>query len=206
MKKTIKLLSVSILFSFLFTGCFSWFSSEPLADNQMRYKLNDEQSVNLFLTPYKRKSHFSLCVSSSYTLKGEEQSYGQLFVEEINLSTNCRWNGLSTSLFMDLFKENLKLDSVKNVQSVDVKNYSFTTYRVNDEFYVNLILKYSAYTDQITVDYNGRLSKDMLAVLKPGFELKYLDRLRLEADYNDSLVLKSMFKGYFAKEGGRFEE
>ena len=132
---------------FMFTGCFSFssifsvfsFSNEDMSQEKIVFELNDEELV-VNLSNIEAVDTFNTCTNFSYTLNANNDLYGKLFVEYINLNQDCKWNGLSTSFFTTLFKDTLKLKSMSKVQSVDVKNYYFATYKVNDEFYMNIIL------------------------------------------------------------------
>lgn len=186
---------------FVFTGCFSIFSmsNENMSKDKIVFELKDDDFI-VNLSNVKAIDTFNTCSDFSFILNAENDLYGKVFIEYIGLSQDCNWNGLSTSFFNTLFKDTLKIKRMQKMQTIDIKNYSFSTYKINDEFYVNMILQYTSFSSKIIVDYNGLLSKDLLSKLKPDYELKYLDRLRFSSDYNESLVLKNVFKGYFTKE------
>jgi len=201
MLKSIVLI-VSVMF---FAGCGSLVYDYNHDEKEFVFNFKDGSHYAVRLQEPKHVGTFNQCTMNSYTLNDHNDVYGKLFIEHISLSPDCTWNGLSTSFFISLFKDTLKLKSVKTIETIDIDNYSFTTYKINDEFYMNFILAFDTMSSTLILDYEGELSADILKRLKPSYRNKYLERLRFSSEYNESLVLKNPIYGYFGKQRESFK-
>ena len=136
-----------------------------------------------------------------------DREYGSLFSEYINLDNSCSWNGLARGYFEYLFKTTLKLESFKIIERKDFKNYEFTTYLINNEYYMNLIYKYSSTEDIFIIDYDGKYFTKLIKDFDVNYENIYLNKERFSSNYSNSLVRMNIFNSYFSRnqESG-FEE
>ena len=101
--------------------------------------LSDNMSEFTELT---KKNTSDSCANFSYISNINDKEYGRLFSEYINLDNSCSWNSFQRGNFEYLFKSTLKLKSMKVIERVDYDNYEFTTYIIDDKYYVDLIYKY----------------------------------------------------------------
>lgn len=147
---------------------------------------------------------FDGCSSFSYISTINDEKYGKLFLEYIDLDLSCTWTGFSRGYFDDLFKETLKLKSLKTIERIDYKNYEFNTYLINDKYYMNVIYEYSVKEDTFIIDYDGKYFTDEIKKINPYYVNKYLDKPRFSSNYHNSLVDMNMIKGYFARENEIF--
>ncbi|MFV0561457.1 hypothetical protein [Malaciobacter mytili] len=143
---------------------------------------------------------FNECTNFSYYVNEENKEYGKLFIEYIDLNSNCKWNGFQRGFFEELFKSTLKIKSMKIVEQFDYKNFEFTTYLIDEKQYLNLIYNYEVFKDIFILDYSGKLSQEYIQKFDNLYKSKYLNKNRFLKKYNKSLVNMATFNGYFSKE------
>jgi hypothetical protein len=191
-----------IFTALLFTACSSVmpynFSKKT---DELKFKISDENYLTQKLNNPKYILTFDSCTNKSYLLK--EKRY---FIEYISLETNCNWNGLASGYFESEFKSKLKLKSMKGIERIDIKNYSFSTFKINDKYSLNTITMYIGFTDIFIIDYEGTLYNELLGKLKPTYKNKFESLPRFEADYNYSMVKYNVFKSYFNREVESFSK
>lgn len=142
----------------------------------------------------------SYCTNSSYILNANSLQYGSIFTEDITLDINCNWNGFSRGYFMDLFENSFKFKSIKVIERIDVKNYEFTTYLIDEKYYLNLIYRFSSKNDRFILDYQGKLSNDLLEKYAKKYSKDYSKEKRFSKLYFRSLVDLNIVNNYFQKE------
>jgi hypothetical protein len=153
----------------------------------------------------KKKYLHDSCTNFSYITQNEEEKYGKLFYEYIDLNRSCKWNGMQRGFFVDLFKSTLKLQNMKVVERVDYSNYEFTTYLIDDKYYLNFVYKYSIYEDLFIVDYDGKFFDEKIKEFDKNYENKFLSKPRFISNYSNSLVKMNILNSYFTKDGSDFE-
>ncbi len=98
--------------------------------------------------------------------------YKKIFTEYINLESSCKWNGVARGYFVSLFMDTIKAKSYKLVEKKEFKNLEVLTYLVDEEFYVNIIDKYTVFEDKTNrFHYSGIYfyrfdKKNMMRVMK----------------------------------------
>ena len=148
----------------------------------------------------KRNYTYDSCTNFSYFAQNKEEKFGKLFYEYINLDRSCSWNGFQRGFFEDLFKSTLKIKDMKIIERVEFKNYEFTTYIIDDKYYMNLIYIYTVYEDFFIVDYDGKLFDEMIRKYDKNYINKFLKELRFNSNYSNSLVKMNILNGYFSKQ------
>ena len=149
----------------------------------------------------KKQNSYDACANFSYISLSNDIKYKKIFTEYINLDSSCKWNGLARGYFVSLFMDTIKAKSYKLVEKKEFKNLEVLTYLVDEEFYVNIIDKYTVFEDKLMIDYSGIYSTDLIKKYDESYENNYLDKPRLDKDYFNSLVKFNFFRSYFSKEG-----
>ena len=167
--------------------------------NGCTYVNNFNEKVEL-VSKGEKRSTFDSCANFSYISKINDEEYGEIFSEYINLDHSCIWTGLARGYFEYLFKTTLKLESFKIVQRVDFKNYEFTTYLIDNKYYMNLIYKYSTYEDLFIIDYDGKYFTKLIKDFDPSYENLYLNEKRFLSNYSNSLVKMNFINSYFSRQ------
>lgn len=152
------------------------------------------------LTNPKYENTYSSCSQDTYTLFDDNYNYGKLFIENIDLSFNCQWNGLASGYFVYEFKNRNKFKSFELVNRFLKQNFEVSTYLVDGEKYVDIIDIFSVNKNTLIIDERGKLAYLIISNLDPKYEYKYLDKPRLDFNYNYSLVQNNMLFSYFGYE------
>ena len=202
-KKIVQNILIALSIS-LFTGCMASNSVYSLNNKILNLGKNQESIIAVDLTKPIVKFHQSGCSQNSYTLLDNNKDYGKLFIEYISLEETCHWNGLPSGYFESNLRSELKLESMKTVENFEIQNYSFKTYKINNDSYLSLIYIYGGSTERFILDYKGKLYDRLLSSFKNDYENKYLKEKRLEATYNSSLVDKNLINSYYIREVERF--
>lgn len=198
--QVIKNSALALLSFVFFTGCsFSGFNT--YTDNNENLIINKER---IFISSAKKRINPNSCVDFSYTVNDENSIYGKIFLESIDLSQNCRWNGYPRGFLQSSMKKYLKPQSMELLEKIDVEGYEFTTFKVNDKFYVSLIYKYFGSDEKFFIDFDGILSETLLKKFKANYVSKYKSLPRYKASYNASLVRDNFIESYFSPESRVF--
>lgn len=202
---TINKILILLISIFFLSGC---------ADKNAVYKLDNRSitlgkdinnRVNINFTNPLMQRHLERCVFDSYTLLDDNENYGNLFIEYIDISSNCRWNGLSSGFFETSLRYSLKLNSIKTVETFEIDNYTFKTYMINNDSYLSAIYIYKGSTkDVFILDYYGRLYTKVLKTFNPNYINKFLAKKRFIGRYNESLVRKNFIEHYFSVDRSDF--
>ena len=72
--------------------------------------------------------------------------------------------------------DTIKAKSYKLVEKKEFKNLEVLTYLVDEEFYVNIINKYTVFEDKLMIDYRGIYSTDLIK--KYGTRVKFSSGIR----------------------------
>lgn len=181
-----KFIFISLTSTILFTACVSN-KTYNIHDNYVNFNSNKTYTSDS-------------CTTFSYKSIINDKTYGKLFKEVITLDSSCKWNGFERGYFTDLFKNELKLNSMKNVETLDFPNYEITTYQINDNSYVNFIYFYLANDMEIIIDYNGVLSDEIVRKFDKDYKNKYINEKRFNSNFNSSLVQKNIINNYYSYE------
>lgn len=146
-----------------------------------------------------KKFTVDFCSDSSFINNIKTNIYGDLFIENISLNNNCQWNGLSRGFFEDLFRKSLNIKKLQIIERFNFSNIEFTTYLVDDKFYVNLIYQYLFNKDIFILDYKGIYSEEKIKIFNKDYKNKYISKNRFTEKYSLSLVNKNIVNGYFSK-------
>jgi len=168
--------------------------------NFIYFPLENGEVKKITLSKPKYENTFSQCSQDTYKLSDENYEYGKLFIEHISLEHSCSWNGLASGYFTYELKNRLKFNSFKLVNRFTKFNYEISTYKINDEKYVDIIDIFSVDSNILIIDNKGKLSSMLISKLDSKYEYKYLNEPRSDLDYNYSLVDNNMIFSYFGRE------
>jgi len=163
---------------------------------------NNANYINNYLDIEKSKKIYTSdnCTFNSFILENQSKEYGKIFVEYINLNFNCSWHGLPRSYFDDLFKEKNNIKSMNVIERLDIKNFEFTTYLIDNKYILNLIYDFSSLRETFIIDYKGVLFTEMIQSFDSKYVNNYLNKERYFSEYNNSLVSQNIIGNYFSKE------
>lgn len=194
-----KLIKNSILIiSFLFLiGCSTKEFNSTYFFDKKENKIVLNKNIKIQLSKPEIKYQSFNCADYSYILKDENSSFGKIFIENINVSQSCRWNGLPSSFFQYSLKKNLNIKSMKTIESLEFRNFSFETFIIDNEYFLSLIYIFDNYNDKFILDYDGKLYISLLKTFNKEYIDKYSSKKRFNGNYNASLVRQSIYENYF---------
>lgn len=180
--RTILLSLISLVF---FTACMP-----------VKYK-NSFDSLDL--KTQKELSTLGLCTRDSYIKTINDSKYKKLFIEYISLNNSCTWNGFPRGFFVYQFKKHFKITSMKKIQSYEYDNYEFTTYLIDDKYYIDLIYKFGFQEDLFILDYEGLYFEELIQKYDTSYVNKNINKKRFQKEYFKSLVRMDIVENYFEK-------
>lgn len=178
--------TIFIALIFILNGC------------NLTHNLNIDKDFEL--TMNKKLMTYDSCTRLSYILQNNDFNFGELFVEYINLDNSCRWNGLQRGYFVDLFKSTIKINSLRLIERKEYKNYEFSTYIIDEKYYLNIVCGYTVYEDLFIIDYDGKYTTKFLLEFDKNYENIYSNKPRFSSNYSNSLVKMNFINRYFSKE------
>lgn len=193
MQMITKIVFASFL-SVFFSACSL---SNPSYDGNENLFIKNEK---ILLSTSKKYLNPAFCIDFAYTIYDENSPYGKLFIESIDLSSNCKWNGFPRGFLQTSMKKYLKITSLEQVEKIDVEGYELSTYKVDNKAYVSLIYKYFGSDEKFIIDYEGVLSESIIQRFKSEYKSKYKNMERYSNKYNKSLVRDNFFESYFSAE------
>ena len=107
------------------------------------------------------------------------------------------WNSQPFSYFLNLLKDELKVDSFENLEKKQQNHYEFNIYRVNNEFNLYLIYIYEMNKEIFIVDTKGELYKNLLRNFEKSYSCNFEKNENNHFDLNISLVKKNALYNYF---------
>ena len=120
-------------------------------------------------------------------------------MESISLYDICNWNGFPLGLLESKIRSLSEIKSMKTVEKVEVNNYVFKTYLVNEKEYFSIMYIYGL-KDTFIVDDEGLLYAEVLKSFDKNYEDKYASKPRYVSNYNKSLVRDNLMHHYFERE------
>jgi len=193
------------LTTLLFTSCVSYNFTYNKKLGSFSLPIHDLKKEFTLTNPI-YKNTYSGCSLDTFTINDENNTYGKLFIENIELDNNCSWNGLGSGYFTYELRTRMKFKSFELVDRFIKQNYEISTYKVNGEKYLSIIDMYSVNNNTFILDNKGKLSFEIIKSLDANYQYKYLDLPRTEVYYEYSLVQNNIFHNYFGKQSEDFYE
>lgn len=196
--KTIKFLLLSIT-CFLFISCSSSAVFQYSTQSNTMILGDKKAPVKVEFTNPNYRGSIHRCTRFPYTISDEHKKYGKLFVESISLYEVCNWNGFPLGLLESKIRLLSEIKSMKTVEKMEVHNYVFKTYLVNEKAYLSIIYIYGL-KDTFIVDDEGILYTELIKSFDKNYEDKYASKPRYVSNYNKSLVRDNLMHQYFERE------
>ncbi len=92
---------------------------------------------------------------------------------------------------------------MKILERIDYKNYEFTTYIIDNKYYLNLVYSYTVYEDWFVLDYDGKFTQNLMQKFNIKYKEEYVSKERYFSSYSNSLVRMNFINSYFSKESER---
>ena len=190
-----KTLFVVVLALFFHAGCST--NTYQLSNNSLNLHLENKtkEPIKINIIKSIKKTQYDSKVLDGYTLDIKESNFGKLYIEYITLLDKYTWGGFSRGFFTDLISKELNLNSMELIETTDVRNYEFTTFKINDSCILNIIFIWEVNQSTFIVDYDGLLTN----VLKEGFGITdtNMDRKKCSMSFQGSLTKSNITEHYF---------
>ena len=167
-----------------------------LQDNTLKFKINSEQFYTYVLKDYEQKTRHDSYTIEAYTLKAKN-----LYIEYVQTDNDVVWNGLPSSLFIDLVKSKLNFKSMEILENYEFSNYEFITYKIDDHFILNFIYIYEINKEVFILDINSELYANLLRNFVKDYKYTYEKNQDDVVDFNFSIARENNINNYFSYEG-----
>lgn len=162
---------------------------------QLSFKLKNDERYLYNLEPYEIKTRYDSYVTHAYTLKTDT-----IYMEYINLDISSSWNGLSRGYYEKILKDKLKI-KLELLERVEIGNYEFSTYKVDEQFILHLIFIWETGKDIFILDTKGELYKGLLSSLKNNYKYKFDNEEKGRVNFDISLVKENSIQQFIGVNG-----
>lgn len=162
-------------------------------NNQLCFKLKEEDYFLYDLNEYEIKTRHDSYVREAYTIKSND-----IFLEYIKLDSNVSWKGQALSIYEGFLKQKLHFNYLSVLENIDISNYNFKVYKVDENFIFHIIYIYSAVNDIIIIDSKGELYKNLLFKMNNKYNYKFINEEKGDINFNISIVKENAIRGYFS--------
>ncbi|RBQ29022.1 hypothetical protein [Aliarcobacter vitoriensis] len=163
-----------------------------LEENDLKFKISTDNFYNFTLYNIEIKTRHDSYVYEAYTLKAND-----IFLEYIHTYNDAVWNVQAFSCFLDLLKDNLKINSFENLEKKVHTHYEFNIYRVNKSYNLHIIYIYEMYKEIFIVDTKGDLYENLLRNFEKSYNYEFPKNENIILDINISLAKNNAINNYF---------
>lgn len=163
-----------------------------LEDNQIKFKIDSEHFYSHNLENIEIKTRHDSFILEAYTINSDD-----LYIEYIHTDSDVSWNGLALSFFIDLLKQNLRLRTMELLEKREFNPYTFLTYKINDEYILNIIHIYEMEKEIFIIDSKSELYENLLKKFQNDYIYSYEKNKNISLYLNLSLVKNNAANHYF---------
>ena len=161
-------------------------------DHTAKFLLSNKEYFDFPMTSSSRKDRFSQFVQNGYTI-----STNDIFIESITLKQDSCWSGQPRGLYEQFFKEQLKIKSFELLERVDILNYEFSSYKIDNSFVIHLIYIWSSNSNTFIWDSKGELFKQLQTTLNNEYIYTFNDSEKGDISFDISLTHNHITQGCF---------
>lgn len=161
--------------------------------NELKFQIDSNDMLSYGLDNFDVKTRHDPYAIEAYTIKNRD-----IFVEHIRLDNDCAWNCDPYGSFKSFFKEKSKVDSMELEKEFTIDNYTFSTYKINDDFIVHLIHIYDVNKNTFIVDTKGELFRTLLMHLDPHYVYKYENEKKEDVFFDLSMAKENAIRSFFS--------
>lgn len=164
-------------------------------DNALLFKVSSDEFYTYELGNYDLKTRHDPYVLEAYTLKNKDIS-----LEYIKVDEDTSWNGSAINFFESFFKSELKIKSLVKIEDIEISNYVFRIYKIDDSFCFFFIYIYEVNKDIFIIDTKGELYNNIIEKLKKDYSFKCEYFEKGDINFDISLVKKNSIEDFFSYE------
>lgn len=94
------------------------------------------------------------------------------------------------------FKEKLGIKTFKKLEELEVNNYTFKVFKIDNSFVLHTIYISTVISDIIIIDMKGNLYKNLLFRLEGKYEYTFEKEDKGSVNFNISLIKENCLRGY----------
>jgi hypothetical protein len=163
-----------------------------LEDNQLKFKIDSDKFFYYSIDNLEIKTRHDSYVLEAYTINSDD-----IYLEYIHTDVDANWNGLPLPHFIELLKTNLKLNSMDLLEKKEFKHYDFLTYKINNEYILNIIYIYELNKDIFIIDTKSNLYEKLLKNFDKSYVYNFEKNKNIALSFNLSLVRNNAINNYF---------
>lgn len=163
-----------------------------LEDNELRFKIESDKFYIFPVENLEIKTRHDSYVLEAYTVNTDD-----LYLEYINVDVDVTWRGLPLGHFTNLLKNELKLISLDLLEKIELKNYTFLTYKINNEYILNIINISDVDKEVFIIDTKANLYENLLKNFQKSYVYKFEKNNNVSLYLNLSLAKNNAFHDYF---------
>lgn len=163
-----------------------------LEENELKFKIDSDNFYKYPISNVETKTRHDSYVLEAYTLKTKD-----LFMEYINIDSDVSWNSQALGSFISLLKENLKIRNMDLLEKKEFNHYEFLTYKIDDNYILNIIYIYEINKDIFIIDKQSELYENLLKNFQKDYKYTLEKNSNLNLDINVSLVKNNAMRSYF---------
>ena len=163
-----------------------------LEENELKFKIDSDDFYKYPISNVETKTRHDSYVLEAYTLKTKD-----LFMEYIHIDSDVSWNSQALGSFISLLKENLKIRNMDLLEKKEFNHYEFLTYKIDDNYILNIIYIYEINKDIFIIDKHSELYENLLKNFQKDYKYTLEKNSNLNLDINVSLVKNNAMRSYF---------
>lgn len=163
-----------------------------LEENELKFKIDSDDFYKYPISNVETKTRHDSYVLEAYTLKTKD-----LFMEYIHIDSDVSWNSQALGSFISLLKENLKIRNMDLLEKKEFNHYEFLTYKIDDNYILNIIYIYEINKDIFIIDKQSELYENLLKNFQKDYKYTLEKNSNLNLDINVSLVKNNAMRSYF---------
>jgi hypothetical protein len=161
-------------------------------DNDLKFKIDSDNFFLFPLSNIETKTRHDPYVLDAYTMTANG-----LYLEYIHTDSDVSWNGQALSFFINLLKHDLKIKSIDLLEKKEFNHYEFLTYKINDNYILNVIYIYEMNKDVFIIDFKSELYENLLRNFQKDYKYEFEKNKNLSLSLNTSIVKNNAIYGYF---------
>lgn len=163
-----------------------------LEDNQIRFKIDSDTFYNFPVENLEIKTRHDSYIIDAYTINTND-----IYVEYIHTDNDVVWTGLALPFFIDTLKANLKIRNMELLEKKEFDPYEFLTYKIDNEYILNIIHIYEVDKEIFIVDKKSNLYEDLIKMFEKNYIYPFEKNSKISLYMNFSLVKNNAIYGYF---------
>lgn len=165
--------------------------------NELKFQIDSNDMYSYPLDNFDFKTRHDPYALDAYTIKSKD-----IFIEHIRLDIDSLWNGEPYGTFKSFFRSKIHAQSMDLIKEFSIDNYTFTTYKIDDDFIVHLIYIYDFNKNTFIVDTKGELFFALVNELDHSYVYPYENEKKINVFFDISMAKENAFRSFFGHSQG----